>query len=99
MDNFDFASCKIDPEAESGTLMIANNNLWKCLVKSKNKQTSTKLFTPFTNSALVNKSYYKLGMIPSVTMVGRTKLNKVVSVSTSVVHAPWIVIFNLLDKN
>lgn len=27
MDNFDFASCKIDPEAETGTLMIANNNL------------------------------------------------------------------------
>lgn len=27
MDNFDFASCKIDPEAESGTLIIANNNL------------------------------------------------------------------------
>lgn len=98
MDNFDFASCKINPEAETGTLMIANNNHWKCLVKSKNKQTSTKLFTPFTYSALVNKSY-KLGMIPSLTMVGRTKLNKVVSVSTSVVHAPWIVKFNLLDKN
>lgn len=25
--DMDFASCKINPEAESGTLMIANNNL------------------------------------------------------------------------
>lgn len=60
---------------------------------------SIKLFILFINLVLVNKLYYKLGMILLVIMVGWMKLNKVVFVFIFVVYVFWIVIFNLFDKN
>lgn len=99
MDNFDYAYCKIHPETEIGTLKMVNNSL-KVFSWIKNEHTSTLLFNYFIFLYSINKQcIYKLGMIPSETIVRRTNLNRLFLFPLLLYMRIWIYMFDLLNKN